>query len=259
MANSMLFLSPSSLRNIDVSLNWMIKKSDTGKMKILIIEDDADLAAAMADYLQLQGADCDFAYHGAFGLELAQDHHFDVIILDLMLPRMDGFEVCEQLRRQGITIPVLMQTASDTHAEQLKGFQLGIDDYVVKPCPMPLLWARLQALQRRGKPQNRKLTIGPLSIYFKEFRAVREGRELKLTPTGWKLLEYLARHSPEIVSRSALEDHAWPDGDVDTGNFNVQLHQLRKAVDHPFAYPIIHTLIGVGLCLREKQQFSNEN
>jgi DNA-binding response OmpR family regulator len=221
-------------------------------VNILIIEDDAELAAAMADYLTLQGAACDFAYHGITGLAMATEGGFDVIILDLMLPRMSGFEVCEQLRRQGVVTPILMLTACDTNTEQLTGFQAGVDDYVIKPCPMSLLWARLQALYRRTSPQHARLSIGPLTVYFKEHRVTREKQELKLTPTGWKMLELLARRSPEVVARIELEDHAWPDSDVDSSNFNVQLHQLRKAVDKPFAYPMIHTIVGVGLCLRDK-------
>ena len=221
-------------------------------MKVLIVEDDAELAAAMGDYLVLQGAECDFAYHGDSGLILAQEYRFDVIILDLILPKMCGFEVCEQLRRQGNFTSVLMLTACDTSADQLTGFRAGIDDYVVKPCPMPLLWARLGALLRRDKPQTDKLSIDTLTLYFNEHRVTREGQEIRLTPTGWKILELLARRSPEVVSRSELEDHAWSYSDVDAGNFNVQLHQLRKVVDKPFAYPLIHTLVGVGLCLRKK-------
>jgi DNA-binding response OmpR family regulator len=221
-------------------------------MKILIVEDDAELAAAMSNYLELQGAECDFAYHGASGLALAQESHFDVIILDLMLPRINGIEVCEQLRRQSVSTPVLMLTACDTNSEQLKGFQAGIDDYVVKPSPMALIWARVQALHRRNKPMVEKRSVDTLTCYFKEQRAIREGREIKLTPTGWKMLALLLRRSPEVVTRSEIEDEIWPDGDVESGNFNVQLHQLRKAIDKPFAYPLIHTLVGRGLCLRKK-------
>ena len=220
-------------------------------MKVLIIEDDADLAAAMADYLELQGAECDFAYQGISGLRLALEGSFDIVILDLMLPRMGGFEVCEQLRKQSVFTPILMLTACDTNADQLTGFQAGVDDYVVKPCEMPLLWARLQALHRRNAPQTEKLSVGDLTVYFKEHRVTREEQEIKLTPTGWKMLELLVRRSPNVVSRSELEDHAWPGSDVDTGNFNVQLHQLRKAIDKPFDYPMIHTLVGVGLCMKD--------
>ena len=220
-------------------------------MKVLMIEDDADLAAAMADYLELQGAECDFAYQGISGLRLALEGSFDIVILDLMLPRMGGFEVCEQLRQQSVFTPILMLTACDTNADQLTGFQAGVDDYVVKPCEMPLLWARLQALHRRNAPQTEKLSVGDLTVYFKEHRVTREEQEIKLTPTGWKMLELLVRRSPNVVSRSELEDHAWPGSDVDTGNFNVQLHQLRKAIDKPFDYPMIHTLVGVGLCMKD--------
>lgn len=223
-------------------------------MKVLIVEDDADLAAAMSDYLALQGVECDFAYHGKACMELAGKSRFDLIILDLMLPKMGGFEVCEQLRKRGDSTPILMLTACDTNAEQLTGFQAGIDDYVVKPCPMPLLWARMQALYRRDNPYVEKISVDTLTLYPKGFRATREGEELKLTPTGWKLLELLVQRSPDVVSRTELEDYAWPDsdGEVDAGNFNVQLHQLRKAVDKPFAYPLVHTLVGTGLCLRKK-------
>ncbi len=224
-------------------------------MNILIIEDEADLAAAIGDYLTLQGAECDFAYQGESGCILAQRNRFDVIILDLMLPKKGGVEVCEQLRGEGNNTPILMLTACDTNTDQLKGFQAGIDDYVVKPCPMPLLWARLQALYRRDNPQTEQRSIDTLTIYFKELRVTREGRDIKLTPTGWKILELLARRSPEVVSRADLERHAWPDHapdqEVDAGNFNVQLHQLRKALDKPFAYPLIHTQVGVGLYLRK--------
>lgn len=221
-------------------------------LKLLIVEDDADLAAAMADYLMLHGAQCDFAYNGTAGLKLAQEDRFDVIILDLLLPKIGGFEVCEKLRMLGISTPVLMQTACDTNAEQLAGFQAGVDDYVVKPCPMPLLWARLQALHRRSQPKTDKIRVGPLTIYVKEHRVTREGQEIKLTPTGWKMLELLARHSPDVVPRAELEQHAWPDSEVQAGNVNVQLHQLRKAVDKPFSYPMIHTIVSTGLCLRDK-------
>ncbi len=222
-------------------------------MHILIIDDDADLAAAMAEFLELKGATCDFAYQGATGLSMACELTFDVIVLDLMLPKINGFSVCQQLRERGCHTPVLMLTASDTNEEQLEGFNSGVDDFVVKPCPMPILWARLQALYKRKHPQKDSLSIGDLTLYLKEHRACRAGNELKLTPTGWKILALLARNSPNVVSRSELEEHIWPDGDADPGNFNVQLHQLRKAVDKPYDQALIQTLVGVGLALRENQ------
>ena len=221
-------------------------------MRILIIDDDAELAAAMGEFLELKGAQCDFAYQGLSGLNMASDMNFDVIVLDLMLPRINGFSVCQQLRERGCQLPVLMLTASDTSEEQLEGFNAGVDDFVVKPCPMPILWARLKALTKRNQPTIDKLSVGDLTLYLKEHRASRAGDELKLTPTGWKILALLMRNSPNVVSRSELEEHIWPDGDPDSGNFNVQLHQLRKAVDKPYKTSLIHTLVGVGLALREE-------
>ena len=222
-------------------------------MQILIVEDDLDLAAAISDYLSLQGADCDFAYTGAAGLVLALEQRFDVIVLDLMLPKLNGFEVCQQLRSKGCFTPIVMLTAAGTEADQLEGFQAGVDDYVAKPCTMPLLWARIQAIYRRENRELEQRQIDSLLVNYEERCAKREGQELKLTPTGWRLLEILSRESPKVVSRMALEEFAWPDGeDVDPGNFNVQVHQLRKAVDKPFAYKLIHTVVGVGLCLKRK-------
>jgi len=219
-------------------------------MKVLIVDDDAQLSAAMAEFLELKGAECDFAYNGETGLRLAQSQDFDVIVLDLMMPKLNGIGMCEGLRAQACSTPVLMLTACDTDAEQLEGFQAGIDDYVVKPCAMPLLWARLQVLAKRSLRVQDCLQVADLCMYTKEFRVTRAGQELKLTPTGWKILEQLMRKSPNIVARTELEDEIWLDGDVDVRNFNVQLHQLRKAVDKPFSNKLIHTVVGVGLVLR---------
>jgi len=224
-------------------------------MRILIIDDDAELSAAMAEFLELKGAECDFAYNGQTGLNLASELDIDVIILDLMMPKVDGIGVCQTLRKQGIQLPILMLTAYDTQEKQLEGFEVGVDDYVVKPCSMPLLWARLQALYKRHNPAQLQntLTIGDLSLNLSEHRAYRTGDELKLTPTGWKILVLLAQKSPNVVTRIELEDHIWPDGEASTQNFNVQLHQLRKTVDKPYGKPLIHTLVGVGLALRNAE------
>lgn len=220
-------------------------------MKILIIEDDIELASAFADFLELQQAECDFAYNGATGLDMAVANNFDIIILDVMLPKMGGLEVCERLRQQNVSTPVLMMTACDTTEDQLAGYRVGIDDYVIKPCPMPLLWAKLQALCKRTQNLSSRLRVGPLEMHVAEHRVTRDGRELKLTPTGWKLLEVLMRRSPKVVARADLEQAVWPNEEVDPRNFNVQLHQLRRAVDKHFAYPLIRTVVGVGICLRE--------
>jgi len=218
-------------------------------MKILIIEDDRDLALAISEYLELHNIECDFAYSGAGGVALALQHRYDCLILDNMLPRGMGTEVCRQLRAQGIGTPILMLTACDTEADQLNGFSAGLDDYVVKPCAMPLLLARLKALYRRDNPEQDCIRIADLRIYPKELRASRAGQKLKLTPTGWKILLLLARRSPAVVSRSEIEQHVWLDEEVEEGTVNVHVHQLRKAVDKPFELALIHTHVGIGLSL----------
>lgn len=218
-------------------------------MHILIVEDDTDLAAAMAEYLELQGCLCDFSYTGESALAMASTMNFDLIILDLMLPKLNGISVCQQLRQRGKQTPILMLTATDSGEEQLLGFRAGIDDYVVKPCSMPLLWARLQAIYRRQNPPQDIIEVDELHLNLAKRCATRAGLRINLTPTGWKLLELLARRSPALVSRAELERAGWPDIEVSDSNFNVQLHQLRKALDKPFGYPLIHTRIGMGLCL----------
>ncbi len=221
-------------------------------MHILIIEDDTELAEAIADYLETQGAVCDFAYNGLSGIQLAKNNNFDAIILDLMLPKLGGFNVCRALRDAEVLTPILMLTASDTEQEQLMGFQLGIDDFVVKPSPMPIVWARLQAIIRRKQPQGKLLIIGELSLHLKQHRVSRQQVPLKLTLTEWKILELLAIRSPDVVSRSEIEKHVWGDREVEQGNFNVHLHGLRKSVDKPFDYPMIETVVNVGLRLNSK-------
>lgn len=218
---------------------------------MLIVEDDKDLSLSISEYLEIQGVECDFAYNGKTGLEIGTNGEFDCIILDLMLPKINGFDVCKALREQGCSTPILMLTACDTDTDQLKGFEVGLDDYVTKPCQMSLLWARLQALHRRNNPTVDCFNVGSLSIYPKEHRAERAGQNLKLTPTGWKILELLAKNSPEVVTKVQIEDHIWPNEHVEIGTLNVHLYLLRKAVDKPFSTTLIHTHVGVGLSLRE--------
>ncbi len=218
-------------------------------MRILLVEDDAELSASIAEFLELQGAECDFAYTGQAGVELAISGSYEVILLDVMLPKLDGFDVCAALRNHGYSTPVLMLTAMGTTEDQLKGFRAGGDDYVVKPCPMPLLWARINALFRRSLNQQALKRLGPLNIDFEKRKLERAGQAISLTPTGWKILEILLSHSPKVVSRSNIERFVWPDEEPDQGRLNVHLHALRKALDQPFNYPLIKTVTGFGVCI----------
>lgn len=223
-------------------------------MNILLIEDDLDLSEAISEFLTTQDIKCEFAYSGDEGIKMAQSSHFDVIILDVMLPYKNGFEVAKILRYQGYNTPIIMLTASDTYEDELNGFDNGVDDYVTKPCTMPLLLARIKALHRRNEPSINKLSIDTLEIYFDEHKVLREKKEIKLTPTGWKILSLLAKRSPNVVSKLEIQEYAWLNyEEVDANTFNVQLHKLRKAIDKDYETKLIHTISGVGICLKTMQ------
>jgi DNA-binding response OmpR family regulator len=226
-------------------------------MRILIVEDDAELSVSIAEFLELQGAECDFAYNGLSGVKLAMDSSFDVILLDLMLPKLNGFDACTELRRRGCSTPVLMLTAMGTTEDQLGGFNAGVDDYVVKPCPMPLLWARINSLYRRAKNQRAMQELGPLKIDIESRELKREGQVIALTPTEWRILEILLQYSPKVISRADIEQSVWPNQEPDQGRLNVHLHALRKAVDKPFSYPLIKTVTGLGLCISANSMDNN--
>ncbi len=229
-------------------------------MRILIVEDDVELSASIAEFLELQNAECDFAYHGLAGVELAANAKYDVILLDLMLPKLDGFDVCTQLRQRGCTTPILMLTAMSTTEDQLTGFRAGIDDFVVKPCPMPLLWARITALHRRSLNQQALQQLGPLEVDIESRTLTRDAQPIVLTPTEWRILEVLLLNSPKVVSRTDIEYIVWPDQEPDPGRLNVHLHALRKAIDKPFSYPLINTITGLGLCIStDNAQDSEKN
>jgi len=219
-------------------------------MNILLVEDDIDISDAISEFLMIKDVTCEFAYTGDSGLELAQSKHYDVIILDLMLPNKSGYEVASTLRKEGFNTPIIMLTACDTHDDEIKGFESGVDDYVSKPCSMPLLYARMKALYQRSDPQSNHLKLGDIEIYFDEHKITRENKEIKLSPIGWKLIELLAKKAPQVVSKHELQEYAWQSEDVDTNTFNVQLHKMRKAIDNSYEKKIIHTIYGVGICLK---------
>lgn len=216
-------------------------------MKILIIEDDYQLSEAMSDYFELKQAECDFAYNGQSGLNLALQQKSDVIILDVNMPKMNGYEVCRALRDANVITPVLMMTAYETTEDQLAGFRSGVDDFVVKPSPMPVIWARLEALLGRNKSLRNTIKIADLEIDLEKQQAHRAGTLLQLTPVCWKLLVYLAQHSPKVISRNEIEEHIWKDEEIAVGNLNVHLSKLRKVLDKPFSVSLLHTRINIGV------------
>lgn len=220
-------------------------------LNLLLIEDDIDLASTVVEYFELENIQCDHASNGVAGLDLVSKQRYDAILLDLNLPRLDGLTVCQQLRQRGDDTPILMLTARGQLDDKVEGFKAGTDDYLVKPFELQELVLRVQALSRRRSGQARKLTFGPLALNLDTQTATREGFEIKLSPTGWKLLETLVRSAPKIVPRQQLEEAVWGDSPPTSNGLKVHLFNLRKQLDDPFDQPLVVTFAGKGVGLNE--------
>ena len=221
---------------------------DTHALRILIVEDNIDIAENISDYLELQGHVMDFAMDGIHGLHLALTQDYDVIILDIMLPGMDGLTFCKKLREDGEKeIPVLMLTARDTLSDKLKGFEAGADDYLIKPFEMKELSARIQALIRRSVHAKEKLLrVGNLEIDLGKMQVQRAGRSIELNRACLKILAMLMKASPNIVSRKEIEHALWSDMPPDSDALRSHIYTLRKAIDKPFKRHLIQTVHGIG-------------
>ncbi len=222
-------------------------------MQILIIEDDKDLTANLCDYLEAKGHTVATAGDGVTGLHLAIINNYDVIIMDINMPGMDGLTACKKLRDEaGKQTPVLMLTAKDTLNDKLAGFESGADDYLVKPFALQELLARLIVLDKRQhSPTNisAELQVGDLSFNTKTLEAHREGKTINLTPTSIKILELLMRNSPSVVSRQEIETVLWHGSPPSSDALRVHMHTLRNLVDRPFKQPLIQTVHGIGFKL----------
>lgn len=215
-------------------------------MYLLLIEDNPDLAANVADFLGERGHVLDIAYNGLAGLRFAMEQDYDALILDLMLPGLDGLDVCTRLRAAGRQVPVLMLTARDSLGDKLDGFASGADDYLVKPFALQELEARLLALLRRGRPVAGRLQVADLVLDLGSRRVTRAGQPVDVPPIAMKLLETLMARSPELVGRAELERAVWGDHPPDSDALRTHVHQLRHAIDRPFATPLLHTVRGYG-------------
>ena len=217
-------------------------------MRILVIEDNSDIAANVGDFLADKGHVVDFAGDGVTGLHLAVVNDFDVIVLDIGLPGMDGLEVCRKLRQDARRqTPILMLTARDALENKLVGFEAGADDYMVKPFALQELSARIEVLGRRGKgPKSRLLQVADLTFNLDTLVVVREGKSIQLNPIGLKLLQALMEASPAVVTRQDLETRVWGEELPDSDSLRVHIHGLRVAIDKPFEKPLIQTRHGIG-------------
>lgn len=218
-------------------------------MRVLIIEDNPDIVANLYGFLEPLGYTLDCAASGFAGLACAAEGDYDAIVLDLMLPGLDGLDLCRKLRKDlRQATPVLMLTARDTVQDKLAGFESGADDYLVKPFSLPELDARLQALIRRARNTQVEavLRLGELRFDPTTFEATRGGRRLELTPTGYTLLACLLRAAPRVVGRDTLEREVWGEEPPDSDALRTHVHALRQALDKPFAAPMLKTVQGIG-------------
>ena len=227
-------------------------------VRVLIVEDEKKVAKALRDGLEAEHYEVRVASTGEEGFFLVNHESFDVVVLDLMLPRRDGLEVLTTLRRRGLQTPVLILTAKDTVADRVHGLDSGADDYLVKPFAFPELLARIRALLRRGRPdQILKLQQDDLAMDLVTRNVARAGQTLELTVKEFELLEYLLRHAGQVVSREMLGREVWhvtaratPLDNV----IDVTIARLRRKIDDPFERKLLHTVRGVGFLLRSERE-----
>ena len=222
-------------------------------MRILVIEDNRDILANVLDYLELKGFVVDCAQDGLSGLHLAATEHYDLIVLDIMLPGIDGYQVCKRLRDDaGRDTPIIMLTARDALNDRLQGLGAGADDYLIKPFALSELVARIEAILRRSQgSRKQKLQVGDLQYDLDTLQATRAGQSLRLNPIGHKLLTILMQRSPAVVRREQLEEALWGEDVPDSDSLRSHIHQLRQVLDKPFDKPLLHTVHGVGFRLVE--------
>ena len=224
----------------------MTMKQDSS---LLLIEDHGDIAEMLISYFQGRGFTVDYAADGLTGLHLAVKNSYDAIILDLMLPGLDGLSICEKLRQEARdSTPIIMLTARDTLDDKLTGLNLGADDYLVKPFAISELEARLRAQIRRsrGEVSQQLLSVGDLEIDTATMSVKRAGEPLNLTPIAFKILTTLMKASPAVVSRHELERKVWGDIMPDSDTLRSHMYNLRKTIDKPFATSLLRTVPSSG-------------
>jgi two-component system copper resistance phosphate regulon response regulator CusR len=223
-------------------------------MRILIVEDESKIAAFLRKGLVENGFVVDVASQGDDGLHLARSLAYDLVILDVMLPTLDGWAVLTALRQAGKQTPILFLTARDSVHDRVKGLELGADDYLVKPFAFTELLARVRSVLRRGPSrQSESIRVSDLEVDVTRHRAYRAGRRLDLTPKEFTLLSLLARRAGEVLSRTCIAEQVWDmNFDSDTNVVDVHIRHLRSKVDDPFEQQLIHTVRGVGYVLEER-------
>ncbi len=222
-------------------------------MAILIIEDEKKLVDILKRALKGERYSVDVAYDGEEGLEKAMKNNYALIILDIMLPKKDGFTVCKELRQHEIHTPIIMLTARGSVDDRVTGLDVGADDYLIKPFGLNELFARIRAVLRRPKTTESNITkVADLIIDRKKHEVTRAGKVISLTPKEYKLLDVLISNHGEAINRRKLIDHAWGPAFEETNNeLNVHIRYLRSKIDGAKNKPLIHTVRGVGFMLKE--------
>jgi len=228
-------------------------------MRILLVEDEPSAAQMLAKGLREQSYAVDVATDGEAAVYQAGINDYDLVILDVMLPLKDGFEVCRDLRAEGLTFPILMLTARDAPPDRVAGLDMGADDYLTKPFDFHELLARLRALLRRGpalRPET--VEIADLSIDMRARRVKRGGRQIELTAKEYALLEYLARRAGEVVTRAEIAEHVWEENfDPFSNLIEVYVQRLRRKIDEGHAPKLLRTRRGEGYVLAPAKEDSD--
>ena len=232
---------------------------DNKPMRILVVEDHADIAENIGDYLEAQGHIVDFAMNGIGGMHLALTHIYDAIILDIMLPGMDGLTFCRKLRQEANNqTPVLMLTARDTLSDKLEGYNAGTDDYLVKPFALQELEVRLHALVRRSEPHAcQVLRVADLELDTGRMKVRRAGQLIELNRAGLKILQMLMQAYPSIVTRAEIENTLWGDAPPGSDALRSHIYSLRCRIDRPFKHALLETVHGIGFRLVEPHEISS--
>jgi len=231
-----------------------MNKRDEQSGLILLVEDNRGISEMVGEFLERRGYSVDYAADGVTGLHLAVSNSYDVIVLDLMLPGIDGIEVCRKLRQEAKkSTPVLMLTARDTIEDKVTGLDAGADDYLVKPFEVKELEARVRALIRRDRRQvsQEVFRVGELVLDTATLRLTRNAKDLQVSPIGLKLLTILMRESPRVVSRRDIEREVWGDMLPDSDTLRSHLYNLRKVIDKPFEKTLLHTIHSAGYRLAD--------
>jgi len=217
-------------------------------MKILVVEDNHHIAQSIKKGLEQERMVVDLAFDGVGGYDLAVDNSYDLIVLDLMLPGLNGLDLCSRLRQNKNHTPILILTARDRLDNKVEGLNCGADDYLTKPFAFEELLARIRALTRRPHTISETIiSLEDLSLNLQTFAVKRAGREIKLTSKEFSLLEMLLRHPNQILTKDQITNHVWDyEADVLPNTVEVYIKNLRRKIDAPFKFPLIHTVRGFG-------------